>query len=63
MKTTKIPTIYFFYEDHPDNKRQVQVMYNRVLEIARKNILSGNLVKLTNKVTVSAKAFIINDKH
>jgi hypothetical protein len=63
MRKVVEPKIEFAYEEKPDNEQRVQLVYNRILEIAKKNILTGNLIKLTNLVTISAKARIINDHH
>lgn len=63
MRKVIEPTIVFIYEEKSDNEQRVQMVYNRILEIAKKNILTGNLIKLTNRVSVSAKARILNDHH
>jgi hypothetical protein len=53
----------FTYDDLPENEREVERVYNRLLAMAKQNILSGNLIKIKVQVTVSAKAFIVNDRH
>lgn len=63
MKTVKTPSIRFTYDDLPNNEQQVQFMYNRILAIAKQNILTGTLIKLTEKITISAKARIVNNSH
>lgn len=64
MKTVKTPSIRFTYDDLPNNEQQVQFMYNRILAIAKQNILTGRLIKLTEQVTISVKArIIVNNNH
>ncbi len=63
MRKVKPIKIEFEYEETPENEQMVQAMYNKLLLIAKSNILTGNLIKLKQKTTISARARIINDRH
>lgn len=39
MKRVIPPTIEFHYVDAPDSAKRLQLAYNRILEIARRNLV------------------------
>lgn len=63
MRNVVKPKLTFVYEEAPENEKLVQAMYGNLLAIAKRNILTGNLVKMKMQATISAKARIVNDRY